>query len=239
MKSYKFVVLASLLSVSIAMCSCSEIEENPSVNDSSYPKEVSVKQVTNLNENESLPEQKAWSEQNEQSSSSIEDIAIDNSIGYVSQTYDLSYLNLYYDRVSDHEIATCDGQLKGSFTYTVNENTVTFTTTYENLSDEIIRADFRPSVSFISDKTDNSNPIVTSDFDGHTIELGESYSFTDDIEIGEYTDVMINYEFKAILDSQTAVDSFKSEYGNGVDNINTIEYIPHGSVFPFVIHLSK
>lgn len=239
MKSYKVILLASALSVSMAMCSCSDTTESSSVTNDSYSKEGSVQTSADLNETESLPEQEAQAEQNEHSSSPIKDISIDNSIGYVSQAHDLSYLNLYYDRISDHEISTCDGRLKGSFTYTVNENTVTFTTTYENLSDEIIRADFRPSISFISDKTDNSNPIVTADFDGHTIEPSESYSFTEDIEIGEYTDVMINYEFNAMLDSQTSVDSLKSEYGDGVDNINTIKYVPHGSVFPFVIHLTK
>lgn len=239
MKLYRVVLLASALFVSIALCSCNDIEENSSVSDSTCSEESSVQASANFNETESLSEQNDQTEQNEQSSFSIEDISVNNTIGYVSQTHDLNYLNLYYERISDHEIATCDGKLKGSFMYTVNENNITFTTTYENLSDENICADFRPSISFISDKVDNSDPIVTADFDGHTIKPGDSYSFTNDVEIGEYNDVMINYEFNAMIDSQVSVDSWKSEYGDGIDNINILQYVPNGAVFPFVIHISK
>lgn len=235
MRSFYAIVLASVLAVSITFCSCSDIEETSSVSGSSYLAESD----SVLTDNVSLSEQNDQTEQNEQSSFSIEDISVDNTIGYVSQAHNLNYLNLYYERISDHEIVTCDGKLKGSFTYTVNENNITFTTTYENLSDENICADFRPSISFVSDKVDNSNPIVTADFDGHTIKPGDSYSFTDDVEIGEYNDVMINYEFKVMIDSQVSVDSWKSEYGDGIDDINILQYVPLGSVFPFIVHLSK
>lgn len=156
---------------------------------------------------------------------------IDNSIGYVYQIDDLKYINLYYERISDHEIRTLDGKLKGSFSYEVNdeENTVIFTTTYENISDDKISADFDPSISFISDKTDCSNPVKNALFDGHTIKPGESYTFTDTIKLGEYSDVMINYVFCI------QVDNFKNQYGTNT----VVHYVPLGSVFPFVIHLYK
>ena len=50
---------------------------------------------------------------------------------------------------------------------------------------------------------------------------------------------MINYEFKVMIDSQVSVDSWKSEYGDGIDDINILQYVPLGSVFPFIVHLSK
>ena len=156
---------------------------------------------------------------------------IDDSVGYVYQIDDLKYINLYYERISDHEIRTLDGKLKGSFSYEVNdeENTVIFTTTYENISDDKISADFDPSISFISDKTDCSNPVKNALFDGHTIKPGESYTFTDTIKLGEYSDVMINYVFRI------QVDNFKNQYGTNT----LVHYVPLGSVFPFVIHLYK
>lgn len=167
----------------------------------------------------------------ENSEGSEIDDSIDPQEGYVCQIDNLKYINLYYERVSDHEIRTLDGKLKGSFSYEVNdeENTVIFTTTYENISDDNFSADFDPSISFISDKTDCSNPVKNALFDGHTIKPGESYTFTDTIKLGEYSDVMINYVFRI------QVDNFKNQYGTNT----LVHYVPLGSVFPFVIHLYK
>ena len=168
--------------------------------------------------------------QEDSEGSEIDDY-IDPREGYVYQIDNLKCINLYYERVSDHEIRTLDGKLKGSFSYEVNdeENTVIFTTTYENISDDKISADFDPSISFIADKTDCSNPVVNAMFDGHTIKPGESYTFTDTIKLGEYSDVMINYVFCI------QVDKFNNQYGTNT----LVHYVPLGSVFPFVIHLYK
>ena len=169
--------------------------------------------------------------QEDSEGSEIDNYYIDPQEGYVCQIDNLKYINLYYERVSDHEIRTLDGKLKGSFSYEVNdeENTVIFTTTYENISDDKISADFDPSISFISDKTDCSNPVKNALFDGHTIKPGESYTFTDTIKLGEYSDVMINYVFCI------QVDKFNNQYGTNT----LVHYVPLGSVFPFVIHLYK
>lgn len=216
MKFNCITILAAVLSFSMVLCSCNSTE-NITSNDGASPKT-----------NESA-EDYSQIDSSDKSGESDDEVHIDSAMGYVCP--DLNSVNLYYERTSDHEIKTLDGKLKGSFTYEINEsnNEIVFTTKYENLSDKEICADFRPSIAFISDKVDNSNPIVNADFDGHTIEAGSSYSFSTSVEIGEYSEAMINYAFSITIDPAT------SEYGNNM----IVTYVPLGSVFPFAIHLSK
>jgi hypothetical protein len=218
MKSHYIIALAAVLSFGTVLCSCGGggIDKN---------EKTSLK--------ESADSDNSYAESvdgsNSKSSDAYEEISVNPEIGYICS--DLNSVNIYYERISDREIRTLDGKLKGSFTYEINEseNEIIFTTTFENLSYECICADFRPNISFISDKIDNSDPIVTADFDGHTIEAGDSYTFSTNVGTGEYSEIMLNYVFSI------QVDSASSEYGNGM-NVN---YVPLGSVFPFIIYLSK
>lgn len=227
MRSRYIFALATILTVSTALCSCSDVEKTTSEENSAY--DVSDNETSTGSVFIDDASSGNYSQVDSDTKNIVEESPIDNTMGYVSPYSDT--VCIYYERVSDHEIMTVDGKLKGSFTYEVNEseNEIKFRTTYENLSDESICADFRPAISFISDKTDNSNPIVTADFDGHTIAAGESYSFTTNVKIGEYNEVMLNYEFCASIDPDTYV------YENGMG----VSYTPSGAVFPFIIHLFK
>ena len=239
-KTLLFIIALGMIITGLASCgknntvSSDKSDSSKEItNEDSAEKNISDSSSDNISTISSYTEKDTSESPSEQAENdlTIENDYIDPQEGYVYQIDNLKYINLYYERVSDHEIRTLDGKLKGSFSYEVNdeENTVIFTTTYENISDDKISADFDPSISFISDKTDCSNPVVNAVFDGHTIKPGESYTFTDTIKLGEYSDVMINYVFCI------QVDNFKNQYGTNT----LVHYVPLGSVFPFVIHLYK
>mgnify|MGYP000043995775 CR=1 FL=1 len=227
MRSHRFLALAAVFTLSTALCSCSNVGKTTSEENSAYDVSDDKTSTGSVFIDDASSEN--YSQVDLDTESIGEESTIDNTMGYISPFSDT--VCIYYKRISDHEIMTNDGKLKGSFTYEVNEskNEIEFTTTYENLSDESICADFRPSIPFISDKKDDSSPIVTADFDGHTIAPGESYSFTTNVEIGEYSEVMLDYKFCISVDPDTYV------YENGM----SVSYTPEATVFPFIIHLFK
>lgn len=113
--------------------------------------------------------------------------------------------NIYIgvERVSDNEVKTKDGRLSRKFEYAVNEetNSIDFTVTSTNHSDEDIVIEKRAWIVVRTDLTDpDINFSQTSDFQGVRIKPGESVEYntsweledgwsTADVEMGLYVQV--------------------------------------------------
>lgn len=180
------ILLASLLSFTL-LSGCGSI-------DSSNDKESAKSDSSVI---DSSSEENKNSSAEDSSKTDTDRTYIDPAIGVYDEEFYIGF-----EKTSDREVKTNDGKLSASFEYKVIDNTITITTTYKNLDDKEVTADFRPFITYTSDGIDNSIPqTMSTAFVARTIKPGESYTFYSKRDLGDYTKAEVTYAFLATTDS--------------------------------------
>lgn len=199
-------IVAILSCLSFSACSNQAPAEKdiaPKITSTAETTQSDVEENTTSNEK---PDVSDYTDTEETSSSETdsEKNALDK-YAYKVEYSQIGKKNIYIgvERVSDNEVKTKDGRLSRKFEYAVNEetNSIDFTVTSTNHSDEDIVIEKRAWIVVRTDLTDpDINFSQTSDFQGVRIKPGESVEYntsweledgwsTADVEMGLYVQV--------------------------------------------------